>query len=407
MATATTQQWTSEAGPRQTKEVEKALSAVRWHAKSQRTLTDYDPSGSMVRVHMAIGRDDGGNPLVAEASTKLGDRYGWKITRENYKSIVADCNEIVATIPLAVVDERTTPEERAERERARVEQEARNKAEAQQHLIEKSKHLIDLKAKYPWAKQDGNSYARAAANLKRELQLAYPHVSWSVRSESYSMGNSVDVSWTDGPTTDQVKAISDKYQAGSFSGMEDIYEDDRSAYSAAVREWLGQSKYVNENRKDSEGTVEKIRGLIRESGYQEPDAWGHWSIDRMAFRLWASTEFPRGTSIVGLAPAPEGVNEHFVLVLSEPPAVGAPVAMVGADGIACRVERHKHTKRNCDVFLVVLDSRVERDQFDSIRDRCKAAGGWYSRQWGKVPGGFAFETEADAEAFAVALRGGN
>jgi len=53
--------------------------------------------------------------------------------------------------------------------------------------------------------------------------------------------------------------------------------------------------------------------------------------------------------------------------------------------------------------LVVPTGRTDRDTFEQTRDACKAAGGWYSRKWGKTPGGFAFDTEADARAFAAAL----
>ena len=69
-----------------------------------------------------------------------------------------------------------------------------------------------------------SSHAAAAAAIKAELAKAFPHVKFSVRSDSFSMGNSVDISWQNGPTVAQVEAISGKYQYGHFNGMEDIYE---------------------------------------------------------------------------------------------------------------------------------------------------------------------------------------
>jgi hypothetical protein len=62
------------------------------------------------------------------------------------------------------------------------------------------------------------------SQIKKELKAAFPGITFSVRYSSFAGGNSVDISWLFGPTTGQVEAISNKYQAGHFNGMEDIYE---------------------------------------------------------------------------------------------------------------------------------------------------------------------------------------
>lgn len=69
------------------------------------------------------------------------------------------------------------------------------------------------------------------------------------------------------------------------------------------------------------------------------------------------------------------------------------------------IQKHFHTKRQCDMFLVVLGAKVERPQFEQFRSQCKELGGWYSRQWGGIPGGFAFYSEATAQEFATAISG--
>lgn len=66
------------------------------------------------------------------------------------------------------------------------------------------------------------------------------------------------------------------------------------------------------------------------------------------------------------------------------------------------VEKHTHTKRGFDMWIAILPGRVEREEFDRLRNAAEALGGWYSRPWGKTPGGFAFKVEADALAFANA-----
>lgn len=85
-------------------------------------------------------------------------------------------------------------------------------------------------------------WAAAAKAIRKELKTAFPGVSFSVKSEAYSMGTSVNVYWTDGPTSKEVNSIIGKYQYGHFDGMIDCYE-----YSNR-REDLPQVKFVFANR---------------------------------------------------------------------------------------------------------------------------------------------------------------
>ena len=83
----------------------------------------------------------------------------------------------------------------------------------------------------------------------------------------------------------------------------------------------------------------------------------------------------------------------------------APISAGGSDSpisAGATIEKHTHTKRGFDMWLVILAERVERDEFERLRDAAKALGGWYSRPWGKTPGGFAFKDEATARGFAGA-----
>lgn len=66
--------------------------------------------------------------------------------------------------------------------------------------------------------------ACAAKLIRQELKNAFPHIKFRVKSETYSMGNSVWVYWENGITIQEVNKIIDKYQKGHFNGMEDIYE---------------------------------------------------------------------------------------------------------------------------------------------------------------------------------------
>jgi len=99
--------------------------------------------------------------------------------------------------------------------------------------------------------------ANAAKSIKNELKMVFPGVKFSVTSDSFSMGNSVNISWTDGPTTEVVDKIVKKYQYGHFNGMEDIYE-----FSNMIKE-LPQAKFVMTNRHMSDETEEKIREELK------------------------------------------------------------------------------------------------------------------------------------------------
>ena len=70
---------------------------------------------------------------------------------------------------------------------------------------------------------NGKKYATAADSAKlvrAELKTAWPGVKFSVRSER----STVNVEWTDGPTTKQVEALLGKFEMGYFDGMDDSYK---------------------------------------------------------------------------------------------------------------------------------------------------------------------------------------
>ena len=69
-----------------------------------------------------------------------------------------------------------------------------------------------------------SSHAAAAKAIRQELKEAFPETTFSVRSKSYSGGSSVYADWTDGPRSEDVHKIIDKYQYGHFDGMIDLYE---------------------------------------------------------------------------------------------------------------------------------------------------------------------------------------
>lgn len=70
--------------------------------------------------------------------------------------------------------------------------------------------------------------ARCAKLIRKELKDAFPNTKFTVRSSTFSMGDSVDIGYTledeHSPSPEAVEKVCRKYQAGYFNGMEDIYE---------------------------------------------------------------------------------------------------------------------------------------------------------------------------------------
>lgn len=100
-----------------------------------------------------------------------------------------------------------------------------------------------------------SSHALGAKNIKKELAKAFPNIKFSVRSSSYSGGDSIDVHWDMGPTSKEVDAIIGKYQEGSFDGMNDLYTyDSDRAFTKAN----GGAKYVHSHRGYDQALYEQL-----------------------------------------------------------------------------------------------------------------------------------------------------
>lgn len=63
--------------------------------------------------------------------------------------------------------------------------------------------------------------AQTAAAIRKELARLFPGVKFSVHSDNFSMGDSVDVRWSDGPIQSIVDHILRGYEWGTFDAMTD------------------------------------------------------------------------------------------------------------------------------------------------------------------------------------------
>jgi hypothetical protein len=104
-----------------------------------------------------------------------------------------------------------------------------------------------------------------AKKIRAALKVAYPGVKFSVRTDVYSMGSSVNVSWTDLPLTEEVEKVVNQFQSGSFNGMDDYYET--SGYVMDGKRYVG-AKYLFCSRKLSEERKQLIKDWMKENYYE-------------------------------------------------------------------------------------------------------------------------------------------
>lgn len=126
-----------------------------------------------------------------------------------------------------------------------------------------------------------NSLVAAAKNIRRELAGRFPRVRFTVRSARFAGGDSIRVTWTDGPTTEQVDAIIGKYRAGTFDGMTDRYEYTGSAWG----DTFGCARYLHAERDFSDSLIARILARLHRY-WCDPDVPVPTVADFRSGRLW-------------------------------------------------------------------------------------------------------------------------
>lgn len=96
--------------------------------------------------------------------------------------------------------------------------------------------------------------AETAAMIRASLKVEFPGVKFSVRSKTYSGGASINVDWTNGPTTKQVDAVVKFYEGASFDGMIDLKSYEYTMNEAGEVIHYG-ADYVFTNRRISDDNL--------------------------------------------------------------------------------------------------------------------------------------------------------
>lgn len=142
-----------------------------------------------------------------------------------------------------------------------------------------------------------SSAANCAQAIREELAKVFPGVKFKVTSQNFAGGDSVHISWTDGPLSSQVEEVTGKYQYGHFNGMEDLYEYSNS------REDIPQTKYVSESRSMSEETCTIVEASAEELYQADPERmanYGCHTSGNFARRVFQHTALPVGAKVLGI-----------------------------------------------------------------------------------------------------------
>lgn len=133
--------------------------------------------------------------------------------------------------------------------------------------------------------------AEASKLIRKDLKKKYPKIKFSVRCQNYSMGDNVDVNYTNGVPSEEINTLLAKYQYGHFNSMEDIYE-----HSNRI-EGLPQTKHLFVRREVDPEMKQQVKKEVAEKWGIEDinneqewfDKTGLWSDQRIFDELQKRT----------------------------------------------------------------------------------------------------------------------
>ena len=96
--------------------------------------------------------------------------------------------------------------------------------------------------------------------IRQELKVNFPDVKFSVRTDHYAGGASIDIGWIDGPTEKKVEKVTGRFAGASFDGTIDLQSYHDSTYKGE-RVSFG-ADYVQCHRKFSQQGMATLKARI-------------------------------------------------------------------------------------------------------------------------------------------------
>lgn len=190
---------------------------------------------------------------------------------EEFKQMMAEYNGIIKNFERAKEDARAEEEARKEAEEARKEEEERKRkeeeeerkaAEALREVIEKwSGKLKTVKPASSWYASPSSDYLAAVKyNIKKILGEYFPGMDFTVSlKHSRYGGGCANITWTDGPTVDQVKDVKELNFFISHYFQSDPYEDyGHDEEMKSTRAWREKYGQISANHFDFTRTFSEL-----------------------------------------------------------------------------------------------------------------------------------------------------
>ena len=344
-------------GPLQVSRVKKALQRLYSAGRGQHELHGVRGRPNTHRILTKLGMGEGQSEASRKAWDELGEAHGWTISRKNAnavkKAAEAAAQEVrEAMEPVDMLEDPEVYDKRHAESQARM---AENDRKFQEQRARAEASHAAILAKRP---------PRAAALIVAELH----------EDQSDSM--------TDYFSHTTTRRVVIGWRTGQR-------EDFRQLRRAAAG--FGETAHLGPDADDS---VEHRENYSMGGGNYLKGGSRHCSG-------WAVKSYPI---------APDGTLPGYVRELEDGIPDPAPVPADGGAPAASSGEGYtvqESTNKRGAFWLVVLADRVDRSTFEELRASAKAAGGWYSRAWRGVPGGFGFSSREDAEDWAESTIGGS
>lgn len=219
------------------------------------------------------------------------------------------------------------------------------------------------------------TYERAtetAKKIRKELKKHFPSIKFSIRSSTFSGGDSVDISWTDGATEKEVnERVLSKFQSGHFDGMQDMYISGCYTYEGNL---YNGAKYVMGSRHTSQEYDSMVENYLKSKyplDYEEIKA--DWQRHNRLIRNSEQEIISLHEEVLQMnnsnseeTPAPEESN-----IINQ----------------FSTIEKTIHTKKNIDIWVCKLENKLSKEEFKEFLEEIKNLGGYYSR----FVKGFVFE----------------
>jgi len=130
-----------------------------------------------------------------------------------------------------------------------------------------------------------------AQAIKAELKIAFPKIKFSVRYQSYSGGDSVDINYLNAVPVEEIEKIAYKYQDGHFNGMEDIYEYSKNPLNLNRAKYVFVHRDIDEDKRlEAKKEIAKSYGIVDIENEKEwMEKTGRWSYEKVSKELSVKT----------------------------------------------------------------------------------------------------------------------